>query len=414
MNKTLSIIRHEIVSTVSRKSFLVQFLGIPLIAIIVLFVLGVLGRGGSGSQAEKKRPARAAKTGINGYVDHAGIIQKLPRDIPPTALVLYADEAVARRDMDSGKIDGYYIIPRDFVNRGEVIHMDSGIDIIEQGRAWQMRSAIFENLLGNDPLLIARARQPMNVAETPLAPQKETRDLNSPGVFVIPYVTALVFYILIIVSSTFLLHSVAVEKKNRVMEILIQSVTPRRMLTGKVIGLGLVGILQTIVWLGTGFLLLHLGMMRSAVQVPLYVPSTGIIVWGVVFFLLGYAVYASLMAGVGVMSSSIQEASQSLILVIWPLVVPLLFHTVIIREPSGMFSVILSMIPLTAPVAMMTRLAAGPVPVWQTLLSAILMFLTGVAVVRAVAGIFHAGVLLSGQSFSFRRYVRALWGRSFL
>ncbi len=73
---------------------------------------------------------------------------------------------------------------------------------------------------------------------------------------------------------------------------------------------------------------------------------------------------------------------------------------------------ILSLIPLTAPVAMMTRLAAGSVPVWEVVLAVVLLLATTVFVIRAVAGLFRAQNLLSGQAFSFKRFLFALAGKA--
>jgi ABC-2 type transport system permease protein len=85
---------------------------------------------------------------------------------------------------------------------------------------------------------------------------------------------------------------------------------------------------------------------------------------------------------------------------------------VLIEEPHSLVSTILSLFPFTAPVAMMTRLAAGGVPVWQTLLAAVLLLATAILIVRAVARMFRAQTILSGQPFTRKLFFNALLGKA--
>ena len=142
-------------------------------------------------------------------------------------------------------------------------------------------------------------------------------------------------------------------------------------------------------------------------------PPPSVLAWAVVFFVLGYMVYASLLGGVGALAGPNQMGSSSAdFVIIWPLIIPIFFMMLLIENPSSTLAVVLSMFPLTAPVAMVTRLATGLVPVWQPLLAAGLMAALALGVMRAVARAFRAQMLLSGQPFNIRRYFAALLGRA--
>jgi ABC-2 type transport system permease protein len=229
--------------------------------------------------------------------------------------------------------------------------------------------------------------------------------------FFLPYAVTMIFYIVILGAASLLLSSVTKEKENRIMEVLMISVTPQQLLTGKIIGLGVVGLLQTIVWVGAGRALLAAGgrtfNLPEAFQLP---PS--FLVWGLIFFVLGYAVYASLMAGLGALVPNLREASQATMVVILPLMAPLFLINVLIELPHGAVSTTLSLFPLTAPVVMMTRLSAGGVPWWHPPLAAVLTALTAALVVRAAASMFRAQALLSGQPFSIKLFFKALEGKA--
>jgi ABC-2 type transport system permease protein len=249
----------------------------------------------------------------------------------------------------------------------------------------------------------------MDLRVKPLAPETQ-QNRDGPLAFLIPYIAMLSLYLVIMMSASLLLHSVANEKKNRVMEVLLLSVSPRQMLAGKIVGLGILGLIQAAIWLGTGYTLLRISGQTLNLPVEFALPPS-ILAWGIVFFLLGYAVYASLMASLGALAPNPKEASQGVILVIWPLLIPMLFLVVLIENTHGLFATGLSLFPLTAPIAMMTRLAVGGVPLWQPLLSAGLLLATVILIVRVTAGIFHAQTLLSGQPVSARQFYSAFLRR---
>jgi ABC-2 type transport system permease protein len=273
-----------------------------------------------------------------------------------------------------------------------------------------MYRVIFANLLGNDAERIARASRPMDVQERTIALQPEV-DPGQALSFGVAYVTTLLFTVVTLASASLLLNSVSMEKGSRVMEILLLSVTPRQLLAGKIVGLGIAGLLQMVAWVGTGFALLR--VFGSTLSLPPgFVLPSSILAWALVFFLLGYAIYASLMAGLGALVPNLKEASQATILVIWPLVLSLAVFVINSETPHAPVIVGLSLFPLSAPVVMMARLVAGGVPWWQPFLAAGLMLFAAVLILRAVAGMFRAQVLLSGQPFTARRLFAALAGRA--
>jgi ABC-2 type transport system permease protein len=251
----------------------------------------------------------------------------------------------------------------------------------------------------------------MDVQVKALAPLKTERDGENPLAFYVPYATMMLTYVVIVMSASLLLNSVTDEKKNRVMEILLVSVSPRQMLTGKIVGLGILGLLQAVIWVGTGYALLRIAGRAFSLPSEFQLPAS-MLMWGIVFILLGFAVYASQMAGLGAVAPNLHEASQATIVVIWPMLVPLLFLVSLIESPNGPLAIGLSLFPLTAPPAMMARLAVGDVPFWQPVLAAVLMVVAAAVIVRAVAAIFQAQTLLSGQPMSLKRYYRTLLGRA--
>lgn len=411
MNKTFLVMRYEISTTLKSKSFLFVAFVLPLIGALIFAGVSLIQSGSGNAFSGLAGSSDADELHVEGYVDENGLMTAIPASVPAGILIPYASEESAHRALDAGEIAAYYIIPPDYLEQGDLIYVYPEYRIASsEGQSWAMRTAIFDNLLGNDVERIIRARQAMDVQVNALSPD-EGRDDDNPLTFFIPYATMMIFYMVIMMAASMLLNSVNNEKKNRVMEVLLVSITPRQMLSGKIVGLGLLGLLQMVIWAGMGYTLLRISGRTLSLPADFMLPPS-ILVWGIIFFLLGYAVYASLMAGLGALVPNMKEASQAVILVIWPLIIPMFLVSVLIEKTHSPIAIGLSLFPLTAPTAMITRLAAGGVPFWQPALAAGLLLVTAILIVRSVARMFRAQTLLSGQEFSARRFFSALLGRA--
>ncbi len=415
MRRIFLVMRHEMITTVVRKSFLFTAFGIPIISTLVLFGVSLLNRNAPNMINEVLGSGRPVAIPKEGYVDLSGLIRRVPPSDSGNGLQAFPSEVAAQQALSAGKINSYYVISKDYLQTGNITLVEpdfNPLNAFDQSNtvlANQIQYYLQFNLLGGDAQLANRVSTPMNV-QTSLLDPDQARDENNPMTFLLPYAVTMIYYITILMSSSLLLNSVTKEKETRVVEILMSTISARQMLSGKIIGLGFVGLLQTVLWVGTGYGLLRLSGQTFSIPAAFQLPPS-FLAWGLIFFLLGYAVYASLMAAVGALVPNLREASQATFVVIMPMLIPLLTISILIEEPSGPLAIVLSMFPLTSPVAMMTRLAATEVPIWQILLAGLLLVGSIVFIVRAVANMFRAQTLLSGQAFSVRRFFSALAGR---
>ena len=411
MKKTLLVIRHEIRTIFSRPSFLFAIFGIPVIGALIFSVAGQLTKGSSAQNILTQLISSPPTVQAEGYIDQAGVIKSLPASVPAGILVAFPDETTARQALENGEISAYYIIPADYIQSGKINYIRSDFNPLgSSSQSGLLEWILNVNLLGGDEQLASLINGPKDTQAVSLSPTPQ-RDANNMLTYFLPYAVMMLFYFIILSSASLLLNSVAKEKENRVMEVLMLAVTPRQLLSGKIIGLGLVGLLQVITWVGTGRILLARSGTTFNLPIAFQLPAS-FLAWGLIFFVLGYAVYASLMAGLGALVPNLREASQATILVIFPLIIPIMLNSVLINEPNSTISVIMSLFPLTSPIAMMTRLAAGGVPFWQPVLAAILLVITAVWVVRSVARMFRAQTILSGQPFSRKLFINALLGKA--
>ena len=409
MKNTWIVLRTEFINTITRRSFLLTLILVPLIPALIMGIISLIG----GDQAADsiggmfQDPELTGQ--IEGFVDQANIIAEIPEWVGDDALLEYSTEEKARNAIASGEIDRYYVIDPDFIESGEINYVLAEYSTFSALESTGLiESVVRYNLVGADMQRFETYANPVLIEWIDLTPDEINRDVSNPLAFYVPYGMTMLFYVLIFTSASLMMNSVAKEKENRIMEILISSVNPLQLLTGKIIGLGLVGLVQMILWTGSTYFLLQLGGRTFELPQDLLLRPE-VLLWGVAFFVLGYLIYATIMAGVGAFVSNVKEATQATFYVILPILISLIFVSPIIERPNGTLPVVLSLIPLTAPTTIMTRISSGTVPLWQLLLSIGLMITMIIFLIRGVAGMFRAQLLLTGQKFNLRKYIRALF-----
>jgi ABC-2 type transport system permease protein len=410
MKSTWLVLRQEVINTLTRRSFLLTAFGIPLISIIIFGAASLFNRSAPRSIPGMSNPGGIDTTVPEGYVDLSGLIETLPENLPAGTMRAYQDESAAKTAVLSGEISGYYLIPEDYLERGELIYISNDFNPIDAFDRGSIIDRVLQvNLLAGDASLAALIDSPFSLQVKVLNPSTRLNQDTSLSFF-LPYGVMLLYYMLILMSAGFLVSSLNKERESRVLEIMLVTVTPKELLAGKFIGLGLMGLLVNILWVGSAYGLMVLG--GTTIRLPdEFQLAPYVLIWGSVFFILGYAVYASLLGAVGAMLPNLRETSQATLVVIMPMIIPLMFISVMIAQPNGILAVVLSLFPLTSPVTMMLRLTVTIVPEWQLLLSVVFLLLAAFLILRAVASLFRAQTMLTGQPLSLRNIYRLILGR---
>lgn len=426
MQNAILVMRQEIYKTLRSAGYLIFAFVIPVVAVLVLAgVKFIQGRAGDNVGESSSAPSQFQME-VEGYVDHSGLIRSFPDNIPAGYLLKYQSEVQALKALETGEITAYYVIPPDLIERGKIqyVYPDTR-SYLDDGQPWVMEWTLLFNLLEGDAELADQVWSPIwNVTGTSISPQSQEsapagEDCSRPGsacdsndlIRYMPSIMVGIFYMLFMVSSSMLFNSIGVEKENRMIEVLMVSISPHQLLAGKTLGLGCVGILQTIVWLGAIYFSFNLG--GATLNLPEdFIFPIGILVWSLAFFLGGYGLYASLMAGAGALVPKMKEAGIANYIAVFPLFFGYVFGLMapLTQTADSAFMIFLSIFPLTSPVVMVMRLTDSMVPLWQLILSLFLLFVTAYYTLRAAANMFHAQNLLSGQPFSLRRYLGALAG----
>jgi ABC-2 type transport system permease protein len=399
VSKTLIIFRHELLNTLRRMSFILITIAFPL--------LMLLGYGIYQGVQHWYHPGAPEEEKI-GYVDQTGIFNQYTSQSGAT-FVLYPSEEEAKEALLAKEIKEYFVIPQDYLSTGSIIRYTMEREIEPPAETMeQIRDFLLSNLLGNEtsPEVVERVKTPMLVTSLRLDRSGEVVANQSVFVqFFAPYIFAIIFVLSIFFTSGYLLQSVAEEKENRLIEVLLSSVSARQLFVGKVLGLGTAGLVQVLVW----FVSLKVFAEVARVNIPglsgLSV-SPGLLALGLLYYILGYLLFAVLFACIGSIGSTAREAQSWSGIFAIPAMIPLWIGGVIIPYPESVVSTVFTMFPITAPVTAMMRLTAQAIPAWQLALSLVILAASVVFCMWAAAKVFRTGLLMYGKRPALKEIIR--------
>ncbi len=410
------VIKHEISSRLGKPTFWLTTFVFPMIIMGITFGSQLLANNIAADEQQSLMELLAGQLKdqpVSGYVDRAGLVEQFPEAFPRELFQAYADEAAAKAGLQAGEIDQYYIVPEDYIETGDLI-LIQGTFLPFEALTDQslMQYLITYNLTGDQRTTQLLYNPAPEIERTALVPQETAEQRPDPGAAggagtAVSYGVLFIFFFLVTMSSGFMLNSVTKEKEDNVVEVLLLSLQPRDLMLGKILGLGVVGLLQMVIWGGAAFALTGGGLTISALAVLSNVSLPPIFfVWGLLYFLLGYLTFASALGAIGALAPNTREGSQFTFVILLPLMIPLWLNTAFTEAPNGTLAVTLSLFPLSSPVAMTARLAATTVPLWQILVSLGLLAGTTYGFVLLAARLFRADNLLSGEALNAKRLIR--------
>jgi len=401
MNKTLLILRHEFLNAIKRKAFIIMTLIVPVLALIGIGVFQLISAGES--------PVVEAVT--IGYVDEVGGFDQYTTQ-GYVELVHFDTPGDAKAALINGDVSEYFVIPSDYLSTG-VINRYTLERQLETplGIATVIKNFLTSNMLAGKvpPETVYRIEAPLDLVTTRLTETGEVAtEQGGYGNVIIPGIFALLLALSLQLFSSYMVEGLGNEKESRLIEVLLSSVSPRQLLTGKVFGLGAAGLVQVVVWLASLPLLLNLasstiGGFFSTIQLP-----ANFLVLGIVYFILGYLLFAALSAGVGAISPSTHEGQ--LLVPIYALLafVPLWFASLLFVFPDSPIWTVLTIFPVTAPMAVMLRLGVTGIAAWELAVSLAVLVLSIIMVMFLAIRAFRVYLLMYGKRPAWGEIIRSL------
>ncbi len=432
MSKTLAVLKREYLEVVRKKAFIIMTVIFPFLMAALMFVptllmmKGIEGKrvvvvDGTGKlrDAFATQPAQppsplASEAGreLARRAEEAPAVKTASLTteyVPATGDV----KAVAQtyldrlRENDDSKVrlDGVLVIPSDaFADSSAklVYYSRAASDIMTQERLANTvnRALARVRLAGRgidaadaDRLLKRLDLESVQISKS--GKEKKGGELS----FLVGFIFAALLLFPTMIHGQEVMRGIVQEKTERVVEILISSMSSFDLLTGKVTGLALVGLTQVGAWLAMGGLMaLYSGgaAMVAGVNVFQYV-DLRIIPWFFVFFLLGYLTFVCIYAVGGAISNSEKEAQQFMGPIMMVAMVPWMLAFPILQNPESTLATVLSLIPVFTPITMFMRIIVSEPPMWQVGLSIVLSIATVYVFFWMTAKIFRVGILSYGK-----------------
>ena len=401
MNKTLLIFRHEFLHTIKRTGFIILTLALPVLALLAIGVFHIVS-------GVAKPPTEVNSI---GYIDEVGGFDQFTTQGNIT-FVSFNTREDATQALINKDIKEYFVIPPDYVSAGIIERYITHRETMPpDATTAAIKNFISSNLLeGKVPsTVVARIEAPLNLVTTTLtsagavaSEQGGFTNLVIPGIFGILLALSLSF------SSAYVLRSLGEEKENRLMEILLSSVSTRQLITGKVLGIGAAGLAQVVVWVISIPFLLNLASSSIGGFLSMIQIQVNFLVLGVSYFILGYLLFAVLSAGVAAISTSVRESQGLASIFTLFVIAPFWFFSLLLAFPNSPIWVVFSIFPFSAPVLVMLRLGMTGVPAWQLTVSMAVLVLSIVGGLLLAAKLLRTYILMYGKRPNLREIIRNL------
>jgi ABC-2 type transport system permease protein len=438
MRKLFAIFKREYLQTVRKKSFVILTVLMPFLLGGLMVIPGLLV---AKSFSEKRvavldgtgrlREAFAPETLAAAISADASPMRKISggrrRDLPSLVRPEYAAVTgdpkpaaapylvrLAGQDLPAErKLDGVLLIPSDVLTNSAAkltYYSRSSTDLIGQQQVADIATRALTRLRlaerGVEPALIEDILRSTPVEAVQISrsgEEKKGGELN----FIVGFVFAALLFIPMLIYGIEIMRGIVQEKTDRIVEILISSMSPMQLLGGKVLGLAAVGLTQVSVWMAMGGVAAGVaGSMAAASGLNLgQFLRWSIVPYFFIFYLLGYMIYVCVYAVGGAITNSEKEAQQATTPAMLIIMVPWFLLAPIIMSPESRLATVLSMIPLFTPITMFVRVLVSDPPFWQVGLSIVLTIVTIYFLFWAAAKIFRAGILSYGK----RPTIPELW-----
>jgi ABC-2 type transport system permease protein len=434
MRKILSVIKREYIQIVRTKGFIIGTILGPVFMLALIVVPIMMGTVSEEKQEtvgvvdlsqeiflglDKKLDEEDYR--ISGNIRHY-VLKKF--ETSPYKSVDELKKELNNEVLDK-RLSAYILIPEDILKPEkketavkETESKDRDIEYVSQITTdfeelrtlnGALNSVVIEKRLrkeGLDPQKISQFIKRVNLK--PIKVTKRGEEEDTMGTFMISYFLGLIIYMAILIYGQVIMRGVIEEKSSRVVEVVLSSLRPFQLMMGKILGIGAVGLTQFSIWtlFGIGASFYSASFIPSGGDFAMPSIPAHVFIYFVVFFILGYFLFATLYAAVGSMVNSEKEAQQFIMPITMFLIVPILLMIFIIRAPDSSVSVILSLVPFFAPILMFLRITVLLPPFVQIAASILILILTILLMVWLAAKIYRVGILMYGKRPKFAEIVK--------
>ncbi|MFZ4620207.1 MAG: ABC transporter permease [Bacteroidota bacterium] len=406
MNKILAVAQWEFLEKVKTKAFIIGLFMTPLIMAIFTVIPGLLA-----DKGDEKTKTFGVIDETHSFVQpiNAQLLQKykLENGKPNYELKEISDEnggidhlkVIATAELSSANIEGYFIIPADVLDKGKIEYRAENVgNVRDQNRFSKvLEDIIIERRLksgGYDAPTIKKLMTEVDIKTFKVSKQGGEKETGFMETFFTGYIFVMMLMFLVLSSGQMLIRSVIEEKANRIVEVLVSSCSSQELMSGKIIGLSMLGLTTIAFWavilIGVNF----------ATPVPFVAGDNMLLLF--IYFVLGYFMYVGIFIIAGSTVSTEQEAQQMTQYITIFLVLPIAFAVPLMLNPDSMMVKIMSQVPLLTPTMMALRFSVRTPEWWEIALSITTLCLTIYGLMWMAGKVFRIGILITGKKPSFK------------
>ncbi|MBI3006296.1 MAG: ABC transporter permease [Ignavibacteriales bacterium] len=398
--KFLGVAKWEFIEKVKSKAFIISLVLMPIIIVAFSVIPGLL---------VTKPDERSITIGVidetNEIFDPlaARLNEKytLPDKRPNYTLErirvegdLATTKQIANVMTASEEVQGYFHIPASVYDSGKVEYRAPNVGNIRLQERFSrtIEEVVVEKRLsskGYDPKLIRNLMTDVDIRSIKINDKGEEKESGFLETFFSAYIVIMMLLFLVMTSGQLLIRSVVEEKSNRVIEVLLSSCSARDLMTGKILGLGGLGIVQMMVW----------GLIGLAVTLQtkgaFFAPEHMLL--SLVYFILGYLLYSAIFVAAGSPVTTEQEAQQITTYVSLLLVFPIVLAMPVMQNPGSIVFRVLSFVPILTPAFMVMRIPIQMPPLWEILTTIVILLISSVAMMWVAGKIFRVAILVTGK-----------------
>lgn len=406
------IISREFFQRVSRKSFIITTILMPILMIGLMAAPALIMMVSTPSQKEI------------AVIDFSGMIAPTLQNSQSVHITAYAPGTSTDTLEANKNIFGVLVIGEDIIKNPSSIslrtHEASSIEL-ESNLSQQISSTIEDirlRELGYDNIRQILDDTKANVVITTerIGQEKSTSSMVS---FFIGIAMTFILYMFLLIYGQMVMTSIIEEKNNRVLEIVVSSVSPTKLMLGKILGIGLVATVQILIWgvlicSVSAWLMPSLTSMVTGNDIELMsvlsqLGDTGYIIslfaYLLLFLIGGFLFYSAIFAAIGSAVDNIQDAGQLQSIVIIPIMLGLIMAMSVANDPNSTLAFWLSVIPFTSPMVMLARIPFG-ISTGEIILALVVLYVSTMLVVCLAAKIYRVGIFMYGKKPNLRELIR--------
>ncbi len=426
MNKMFAVLKREYIQAVRKKMFIIMTFLLPVLMGGLMIVPGLLMARGMGEKkvavvdgtgrlqkafeqnaspdAEESKPSRRrdAEKELSSRIKIEYINAQGRTDLDQVAKP-HLDQMLASKK--GGRIDGVFVIPANTMTSSDAkmkFYSRSATDFITQERLGSTANRAIQRIrLEGRGISDADIGDIMKRASVDAVQYSRSGEQKSSGAanFIIGFVFTALLVLPSFIYGLEIMRGIIQEKSDRVVEVLISSMSPVQLLVGKILGVAAVGLTQISAWLVMAAAGAAFGATTAALAginvMQLLRPA--IFVYFVIFFILAYMTFVCVYAIGGAVCNSEKEAQQMIAPITMTMMLPWFLLVGIITNPDSSMSVGLSLAPVFGPITMFVRTLVSEPPMWHILVSIAVSLATVAAFFWATAKIFRVGILSYGK-----------------